>query len=96
MSVSPSRFAPEAVAARNTFSYLPFGAGPHNCIGMRLAQQEIKTVMAVIIRRFRFVPCPETQVGAFDLTDLVLAQQTICSTPSLVKNYVSQFPFHLV
>ena len=67
--VLPSRFAPEAVAARNTFSYMPFSAGPHSCIGMRLAQQEIMTVMAVILRSFRFIPCPETQVCAFGLTE---------------------------
>ncbi|KAI0235209.1 Cytochrome P450 3A24 [Lamellibrachia satsuma] len=57
----PERFSPEAKAARNPFCYLPFGVGPHSCIGMRLAQQEIKIVMAAVLRRFRFVPCPQTQ-----------------------------------
>ncbi|KAI0235174.1 hypothetical protein LSAT2_014355 [Lamellibrachia satsuma] len=58
----PERFSPEAKAARNPFCYLPFGVGPHSCIGMRLAQQEIKIVMAAVLQRFRFVPCPHTQI----------------------------------
>ncbi|KAI0218407.1 Cytochrome P450 3A24 [Lamellibrachia satsuma] len=57
----PERFSPEAKAARNPFCYLPFGVGPHSCIGMHLAQQEIKIVMAAVLQRFRFVPCPQTQ-----------------------------------
>ena len=61
------RFSPEAKAARNPFCYLPFGVGPHSCIGMRLAQQEIKIVMAAVLRQFRFVPCPQTQVCMFAL-----------------------------
>ena len=59
------RFSPEAKAARNPFCYLPFGVGPHSCIGMHLAQQEIKIVMAAVLRRFRFVSCPQTQVCMF-------------------------------
>ncbi|XP_068459667.1 thromboxane-A synthase isoform X2 [Clinocottus analis] len=58
----PERFTPEAKAARHPFVYLPFGAGPRNCVGMRLAQLEIKMALVRLFRRFSIVACSETKV----------------------------------
>lgn len=58
-----SRFTPEAKARRHPFVYLPFGAGPRNCVGMRLAQLEIKMALVRVFRRFSVVACSETKVG---------------------------------
>ena len=41
---------------------MPFGAGPRNCIGMRFTLVEIKLTLVKIMRRFKFVRSPETQV----------------------------------
>ncbi len=46
----PARFAPAAVAARPRLSYLPFGIGAHQCIGMPLALQQLTTVMQTVLR----------------------------------------------
>ncbi|KAK7882256.1 hypothetical protein WMY93_028430 [Mugilogobius chulae] len=58
----PERFTPEAKANRHPFVYLPFGAGPRNCVGMRLAQLEIKIALVNLFHRFSIVTCAETKV----------------------------------
>ncbi|XP_029942821.1 thromboxane-A synthase-like [Salarias fasciatus] len=58
----PERFTPEAKASRHPFVYLPFGAGPRNCVGMRLAQLEIRIALVHLFHRFSVVACSETKV----------------------------------
>ncbi|KAM3608839.1 uncharacterized protein V6R79_005584 [Siganus canaliculatus] len=58
----PERFTPEEKARRHPFAYLPFGAGPRNCVGMRLAQLEMKMALAQLLHRFSVVTCSETEV----------------------------------
>ncbi|KAM6936896.1 thromboxane-A synthase [Xenentodon cancila] len=58
----PERFTAEAKASRHPFVYLPFGAGPRNCVGMRLAQLEIRMALVHLFRRFHVVECSETKV----------------------------------
>ncbi|XP_029910171.1 thromboxane-A synthase [Myripristis murdjan] len=58
----PERFTPEAKANRHPFAYLPFGAGPRSCVGMRLAQLEMKMALVRLFRRFNVVTCSETKI----------------------------------
>ncbi len=48
----PDRFAPEAVAARPRFAYLPFGGGPRKCIGADFALTEAQLILAAIAQRY--------------------------------------------
>lgn len=53
----PERFLPGA-PARPRFAYIPFGAGPHICIGAQLALTEAVIVLATLARRWRLTLQP--------------------------------------
>ncbi|XP_034493849.1 thromboxane-A synthase isoform X2 [Ailuropoda melanoleuca] len=56
------RFKAEARRRQRPFTYLPFGAGPRSCLGVRLGLLEVKLTLLHVLRRFRFEACAETQV----------------------------------
>ncbi|XP_006887285.1 PREDICTED: uncharacterized protein LOC102855481 [Elephantulus edwardii] len=58
----PERFTAEARRQHRPFTYLPFGAGPRSCLGVRLGLLEIKLTLLRVLRTFRFQACTETQV----------------------------------
>lgn len=41
-------------------TYIPFGAGPHGCIGSRLGLLQLKLGVAHILRRHRVEVCDRT------------------------------------
>ncbi|MBV1856564.1 cytochrome P450 [Catellatospora tritici] len=56
----PLRFRPERwhTATPSRYEYLPYGVGPHVCIGAAFADLEMKIVLGTILRRHVLLPVP--------------------------------------
>ena len=56
----PWRFDPErfgdqrAEHERHSHNFIPFGGGPHMCLGKRFAETQVTTVLYHLLRRYRF------------------------------------------
>ncbi|XP_058462586.1 cytochrome P450 9e2-like [Malaya genurostris] len=64
---NPEKFDPERFNADNRSKinagiYLPFGVGPRNCIGSRLALMEVKLVLYYLLQDFCLEPTAKTQI----------------------------------
>ena len=48
------RFAPGREEDKKLYAYIPFGGGRHVCLGSSFAMLQIKTIFAVLLRRYDF------------------------------------------
>ncbi|EAT40473.2 AAEL007795-PA [Aedes aegypti] len=63
---NPSQFIPErfegefSVEKFNPYKYIPFSAGPRNCIGQKFALNEMKSVISKLLRHYEFILPPDS------------------------------------
>ncbi|KAM9769236.1 cytochrome P450 3A56-like [Menidia menidia] len=58
----PERFSKENKQKINPYTYLPFGMGPRNCLGMRFALAMIKLALVEVLQNYSFSVCEETEI----------------------------------
>lgn len=65
----PERFSPENLAAgkMNPFNFVPFSAGPRNCVGQKYAILDMKTVVSKMLLNFELIPGGDEPILTFQL-----------------------------
>jgi cytochrome P450 len=66
----PDRFSAERSADRPKFAYIPFGAGPRQCIGNQFALMEAQVIVATLVQRYRMHLVPQQKVEVWPLITL--------------------------
>lgn len=71
----PERFSSERKQSVERFAFLPFGEGQRICVGMRMAQLQVKAGLATILKKYSLELSPKTQIP------LKMIPGTILPTP---------------
>ena len=78
----PERFLDEqTMEKRNPFAYIPFSAGPRNCMGQKFAMYEIKCIVSKILQNFEISLTEDSQI------DPILYAELILRTENPIKFY---------
>lgn len=57
----PDRFSEDEIKKRHPMTWLPFGDGQRNCIGLRFGQMQVKTALIALLSKFKFSVCVKTE-----------------------------------
>ncbi|CAD7079517.1 unnamed protein product [Hermetia illucens] len=58
----PDRFTPDQIKARHPMSFLAFGEGPRNCVGLRFGRMQSRIGLITLLKNYRFNPCAKTSI----------------------------------
>lgn len=79
---NPNEFRPERFTETHTannhnpFSYIPFSAGPRNCIGQKFAMYEMKSILSKILRHYEVHLVKECDIEPKMACELVMRPES--------------------
>jgi sterol 14alpha-demethylase len=75
----PSRYLdPRQEDMQNRWTWIPFGAGKHRCVGNAFAMMQMKAIFSVILRDYSFEAAQPLDSYADDFTKMVIQLQQPC------------------
>lgn len=75
----PSRYVdPRQEDLQNRWTWIPFGAGKHRCVGNAFAMMQMKAIFSVILRDFEFEPAQPLDSYRDDFTKMVIQLEQPC------------------
>ncbi len=75
----PSRYLePREEDVTNPWSWIPFGAGRHRCVGAAFAMMQLKAIFAVLLRRYKFELTQPSDTYRNDHTKMVVQLAQPC------------------
>lgn len=72
---NPDRFKPEFVHERHPQSFIPFGDGRRNCIGLRFGMMQARVGLVTLLRHFEFTTCSKS------IIPLVFSKRNVVLSP---------------
>jgi sterol 14-demethylase len=75
----PGRYVdPRQEDLQNRWTWIPFGAGKHRCVGNAFAMMQMKAIFSVILRDFEFEPAQPLDSYRDDFTKMVIQLEQPC------------------
>ncbi len=75
---APERYLPGREEDRQSFAWIPFGAGRHRCVGAAFAMMQLKAIFSILLRRYDFELAQPPESYANDLSKMVVAVRQPC------------------
>jgi len=74
----PERYKPGRQEDKQSFAWLPFGAGRHRCVGAAFGMMQLKAIFSVVLRRYEFEMAQPSESYRNDHSKMVVQLEQPC------------------